>query len=685
MPGFAPPQGYFSGGALSSPTLAPDGTFTAPAYSFASETTLGFFRAGSGSSGVAGAFSSFNAWSSATNFECVDLKWASNVFQMTPNYGSAGGTARQMVLGGGSVTTDVAPTTQVEQAMSAWAQSSTNNTGANLVLAGGLGRRFFTVVLFSQGTMATSTITITVNGSATVLTENGTTVAGSNWASLTSNNATATSIATAIGGVSGVTAVAVGASVYVTKAPSTYSLTLAKTANNAGLTATSGVNGYAALGGNINMIYTGTKQVALVGSNGILAFDAGTSNPASTSALRGNGAKVQAVLADESGHATLTAGAFEAINTGTFGWPSSNDPTAAMDTALARNAAGAVVVTAGSGTTATGTLGAIQGLFTTGTVSASTPSVSTSQTQNALSGTVNANLFAMTFADGGTTSTTAAVGLYLNPTINYTAASKTGSYTGLQIDAVETSLPTGSNYLLQARAGAAGTTVMFRVANTGTVEANSTIFTNTGSLQSSGTGNILWNGRAVMSSSADGVINLGNQAGTGFTRLNFGGTTSSFPSLGRSGTTLTLQLADGTGGGTLSVPGTGSTNGQMMQIDAASELLTLSTSGTTTDTAANLLPANSIILSVDCRVTTTITTATNWSVGDATTAARFSAANSTLTSGTTSVGITQHGATGAASSLQTAASKVRITTTGTPGAGAIRITVHYISFGAPTS
>lgn len=120
----------------------------------------------------------------------------------------------------------------------------------------------------------------------------------------------------------------------------------------------------------------------------------------------------------------------------------------------------------------------------------------------------------------------------------------------------------------------------------------------------------------------------------------------------------------------------------------ASELLTLSTSGTTTDTSANLLPANSIIEAVVARVTTTITTATDWKLGDPTTAGRFTAANATMTAGTTDVGLLHwSGAvtTLAAGPSQSAAAKVRVTTTGTPGAGAIRITVFYRQFVAPTS
>ena len=53
-----------------------------------------------------------------------------------------------------------------------------------------------------------------------------------------------------------------------------------------------------------------------------------------------------------------------------------------------------------------------------------------------------------------------------------------------------------------------------------------------------------WNNRSVMTSPSDGVIQLRNFAGTDFNRLQFGGTTSSFPSLKRSGATLQARLAD---------------------------------------------------------------------------------------------------------------------------------------------
>jgi hypothetical protein len=62
---------------------------------------------------------------------------------------------------------------------------------------------------------------------------------------------------------------------------------------------------------------------------------------------------------------------------------------------------------------------------------------------------------------------------------------------------------------------------------------------------------LFWQNRGVIGSTADGVIFLQNQAGTDFNRLMFGGTTSSFPALKRSGTGLQVRLADDSNYGTL--------------------------------------------------------------------------------------------------------------------------------------
>ena len=129
-------------------------------------------------------------------------------------------------------------------------------------------------------------------------------------------------------------------------------------------------------------------------------------------------------------------------------------------------------------------------------------------------------------------------------------------------------------------------------------------------------------------------------------------------------------------------------NGASASIKAVSEEITLSTIGATSDSVANLLPANSLILAVVARVTDTIVTATAWKLGDGTTAARFTAANNTIIAGTTDIGIVQW--SGAITTLvagpsQPAADKVRITTTGTASAGKVRVTVFYLELVAPTS
>lgn len=154
------------------------------------------------------------------------------------------------------------------------------------------------------------------------------------------------------------------------------------------------------------------------------------------------------------------------------------------------------------------------------------------------------------------------------------------------------------------------------------------------------------------------------------------------------GTDDVVQLGD-TAGVKLVGPFTANgANGETWVRASASELITLSTSGTTTDSSANLLPAGALIKAVVCRVTTAITTATDWAVGDATTSARFCSANSTRAAGTQAVCLNhQKGsvATDAAGPTQASAAKLRITTTGTPGAGVVRCTVDYEQFTAPTS
>jgi len=56
-----------------------------------------------------------------------------------------------------------------------------------------------------------------------------------------------------------------------------------------------------------------------------------------------------------------------------------------------------------------------------------------------------------------------------------------------------------------------------------------------------------WAGRTQLYSPADGILGLANIAGSGFTRLLFGPTTTGFTALSFAATTLSITLADGTG------------------------------------------------------------------------------------------------------------------------------------------
>lgn len=212
--------------------------------------------------------------------------------------------------------------------------------------------------------------------------------------------------------------------------------------------------------------------------------------------------------------------------------------------------------------------------------------------------------------------------------------------------------------------------------------------------------NLRLDGNTLSSTNTNGNVTL-DMDGTGYVDVQGRVALSGGPSISGSGSTLTIHESPTSANRGALVVSSVSTYGDERIINGTSyietgnvaqivtshnsELLTLSTGGATTDTVGNLLPANSVILSVVARVTTTITTATDWKLGDGTTADRFTSANATMTAGTTDVGLRQWDGTGATGPIQSAAAKVRVTTTGTPGAGAVRITVFYRQFVPPTS
>ncbi len=128
-------------------------------------------------------------------------------------------------------------------------------------------------------------------------------------------------------------------------------------------------------------------------------------------------------------------------------------------------------------------------------------------------------------------------------------------------------------------------------------------------------------------------------------------------------------------------------NGGYWEKGVISELLTIAAAATT-DTTGNLLPANAVIEAVVVRVTTVIPTAATFTVGDATTAARF-ATGVAVAAGTTAVGLLHRhpDVAAAAGPVQATAAKIRITPNASPAAatGVIRVEVFYSQFVAPTS
>jgi hypothetical protein len=127
-------------------------------------------------------------------------------------------------------------------------------------------------------------------------------------------------------------------------------------------------------------------------------------------------------------------------------------------------------------------------------------------------------------------------------------------------------------------------------------------------------------------------------------------------------------------------------NGSFARSTNSTALTTLGTGSTTTATASNLAAANSKIKAILLRVTTTITTAVQFTIGvtggnvfcqigTATTL------NTAMTSGSTYVMVPcAH-----ADAYVSAATTLTYTLDANPGAGAIRATVVYEDFQAPTS
>ncbi len=118
------------------------------------------------------------------------------------------------------------------------------------------------------------------------------------------------------------------------------------------------------------------------------------------------------------------------------------------------------------------------------------------------------------------------------------------TFVSIKMNATDTASASGS-LLMDLQVGGVS---QFRVSKAGAVTSVGAVsasgVTASGNVQTGTNGAFLFGGRTIIASSSDGLLRLVNNAQTDFGRLQLGGTTSSFPALKRSGTTVQARLAD---------------------------------------------------------------------------------------------------------------------------------------------
>ena len=145
--------------------------------------------------------------------------------------------------------------------------------------------------------------------------------------------------------------------------------------------------------------------------------------------------------------------------------------------------------------------------------------------------------------------------LAMRRTTNGQKFSVYGTYPGAAWERFTITAPTSGNVLLGTYKGTGGiarglefqtdgvTRLLINTNGGATFTGNAFVFGG-GNVQIDSNKFFFWQGGSVLANSSNGVINLTNQAGSDFGRLQFGGTTASFPALKRSSTTLQVRLAD---------------------------------------------------------------------------------------------------------------------------------------------
>jgi hypothetical protein len=127
-----------------------------------------------------------------------------------------------------------------------------------------------------------------------------------------------------------------------------------------------------------------------------------------------------------------------------------------------------------------------------------------------------------------------------------TYAAGSGSLAGTMLDLIQTwntsGSPIGIRYQLTNTASGGSSQLMsLEVGGTPrfSINVNGAVY-----LQASTSASFGWSGRSRIWSSADGILTISDNAQSSFSRLTFGGTSSSFPAIKRNTVSLEVRLAD---------------------------------------------------------------------------------------------------------------------------------------------
>jgi hypothetical protein len=294
------------------------------------------------------------------------------------------------------------------------------------------------------------------------------------------------------------------------------------------------------------LVSTSALNVALAPLASTAALNAAVAPLVSTSALNAALASYQPLDAD------LTA--IAALSTTAFARAILEDPNAAA--VRARIGAGTGMSNfSGAWADLTGrpTTVAASGIADAVSTSALNTALASYATTAALSGLQPLNATLTTISGAGITGT-GSVARNVAPTF---ATSLTSTGPLIVTSTTATSSRTTGAVTIAGGLGVAGNIQTTNVIATGTQSA--------GSFECSGAGAFYWftGGviRAVIRAQVGGSVTLLDAAETSFGRLQLGGTTTAFPALGRSGTSVTVVDGTGGSGANLSIGNTPSTGG----------------------------------------------------------------------------------------------------------------------------